>query len=156
MIVANRRECATRNSLAEGDRDSMPAGPSLDRQRTDVARRDASRYCEQHYRPVFGRSFGRREAGGRVSVAWWHGMMRGKRGKVLASLLAVIGVAGLWWSGKRVLGKSDAAGISQTRWMICSETGKVFEGLIQRGSVFPLYSPYSKRQTGYPAERCFW
>ena len=83
-------------------------------------------------------------------------MMRGKRGKVLASLLAVIGVAGLWWSGKRVLGKTDAAGISQTRWMICSETGKVFEGSIQRGSVFPLYSPYSKRQTGYPAERCFW
>ena len=39
---------------------------------------------------------------------------------------------------------------------ICSETGKAFEHTIQVGESLPIHSPYSGKDTGYPATACYW
>lgn len=41
-------------------------------------------------------------------------------------------------------------------WYVCSETGKAFEHIRQMGEMEPVYSPLSKKNTGYRAEKCFW
>ncbi len=43
-----------------------------------------------------------------------------------------------------------------SRTYICSESGKVFKAKIKDGESWPVTSPYSKKRTGYPAERCYW
>jgi hypothetical protein len=39
---------------------------------------------------------------------------------------------------------------------ICSETGQVWEYTLQAGDTEPVYSPFSKKNTGYQAEACYW
>jgi hypothetical protein len=39
---------------------------------------------------------------------------------------------------------------------ICSETGKAYTHVLVLGDSIPLYSPYSGKNTGYPAEFCYW
>lgn len=39
---------------------------------------------------------------------------------------------------------------------ICSETKKEFGHVRKAGEKSPVYSPHSKKNTGYPAEKCFW
>ena len=44
------------------------------------------------------------------------------------------------------------------RIYICSETGKSFHVSLSDldGKTVPIYSPYSHKNTGYPAELCYW
>lgn len=39
---------------------------------------------------------------------------------------------------------------------ICSETGKTFAHVRKSGEPSPVLSPHSKKNTGYPAEKCYW
>ncbi|MBX3395120.1 MAG: hypothetical protein KF841_07095 [Phycisphaerae bacterium] len=39
---------------------------------------------------------------------------------------------------------------------ICSETGKTFAHVRRSGEPSPVLSPFSKKNTGYPAEKCYW
>ena len=52
--------------------------------------------------------------------------------------------------------KSEAEKASSQRVMICSETMKTFEYTLKEGDTFPVRSPYSKKNTGWPAEKCYW
>jgi hypothetical protein len=54
------------------------------------------------------------------------------------------------------VGASEAARLSRDRLFICSETGKQFECELKAGMSIPTRSPYSGKETGYPAELCFW
>jgi len=39
---------------------------------------------------------------------------------------------------------------------LCTETNKPFEYAMQMGEKWPVPSPFSKKNTGYPAEQCYW
>ena len=39
---------------------------------------------------------------------------------------------------------------------MCSETGKSFELSVDANTRVPVRSPYSGKNTGYPAEFCYW
>ena len=64
--------------------------------------------------------------------------------------LAALVVAWLMVGGK------TAADVSAERVYICSETGKSFRHTIKLGESEPIYSPHSKKKTGYAAEACYW
>jgi hypothetical protein len=79
-------------------------------------------------------------------------------GKVtVAVVLVVVGVA-LVYQLRNLFGVSSAAAIANDRIFICSETHKPFhvnlEDLV--GKPFPIYSSFSGKNTGYPAELCYW
>lgn len=39
---------------------------------------------------------------------------------------------------------------------LCLETGKPFELLMHEGDKWPVMSPYTQKETGYPVEACYW
>jgi hypothetical protein len=39
---------------------------------------------------------------------------------------------------------------------VCIETNRTFEHKVSEGEMEPILSPYSKKNTGYAAERCYW
>ncbi len=45
---------------------------------------------------------------------------------------------------------------SYERAFICSETLKPYEYTIKMGDSAPYYSEHTGRNTGYPAEKCYW
>jgi len=40
--------------------------------------------------------------------------------------------------------------------MICAKTLKHYKHQLKEGEQAPVYSPYSKERTGWPAEKCYW
>jgi hypothetical protein len=80
----------------------------------------------------------------------------GPIGKLVA-LALVFGGMWLGYTGLRDLfGESRLAAGSRERVFMCTETGKPFEYTIKRGDVYPVPSPHSGKNTGYPAEICLW
>ena len=51
---------------------------------------------------------------------------------------------------------STAGEDSRNRWFVCAETGKPFMAHLEVGTSIPVLSPFSHKETGYPAELCFW
>ncbi|MFO0972410.1 MAG: hypothetical protein U1A27_03090 [Phycisphaerae bacterium] len=87
---------------------------------------------------------------------------RPRRGGPLAGGLGVIvalvalGVAGyLVVQMFRQPPASDTV-TSQEPVFVCSETLKSFNHRLRDGERPPVYSPHSKKSTGWPAERCYW
>lgn len=68
--------------------------------------------------------------------------------------LAALGVGG--WNLKNLLSSSEAGAGSARRWFVCTETKKAFQLDLQIGMTIPVKSPYSGKETGYPAELCYW
>ena len=52
--------------------------------------------------------------------------------------------------------KDEAAEAASKRVFICSETMKTFEYTLKEGDSFPVKSPHSGKETGWPTERCYW
>jgi hypothetical protein len=77
-------------------------------------------------------------------------------GKAISIILALAGIAAIYYSIKSNLGASDVATISRDRIFICSETHKTFEHVVSIGESYPVMSPYSGKATGYRAEACYW
>ena len=76
-------------------------------------------------------------------------------GKGVAVGLVCIGLAACVWSIISNL-HDDASALSRDRVFICSETGKPFNIELTPGTKIPAPSPYSGKNTGYPAEPCYW
>jgi hypothetical protein len=59
---------------------------------------------------------------------------------------------------KSLFGKSQAAAIGNARIFIDSESMKSYPVDLSNlvGQTFPVYSPISGKNTGYPAELCYW
>jgi hypothetical protein len=72
-------------------------------------------------------------------------------GIVLAVAILACGA----WLGIRAARGGNELNTAE-RVMICSETGKVYNYEPKEGEVAPYPSPYSKKRTGYRAERCYW
>lgn len=77
-------------------------------------------------------------------------------GKVVAGVVAVVGVAGAIWAITSVFGQTEADYLTTNRIFVCSETGKGFPYEVQVGDTIPVDSPHSGKKTGYPAELCYW
>lgn len=78
------------------------------------------------------------------------------KGKTVAVSLFVVSLIVIYCSSRSALGPSEAAQLSSRRIMVCSQTLKPFEITIHAGTRFPCKSPHSGRDTGYPAELCYW
>jgi len=69
--------------------------------------------------------------------------------------LCLLGLAYLGWLVSTQLGN----GVSDTAYYkmyVDTENGKAFRHKVQVGDSWPLRSPYSGKDTGMPAEACFW
>ena len=73
----------------------------------------------------------------------------GVAGSALAIVLAVM-------AARNLFGESPLARGARERTFICTETGKPFEYTIRKGDIYPVPSPHSGKNTGYPAEFCYW
>jgi hypothetical protein len=77
-------------------------------------------------------------------------------GKITMIGVLVIAILIAVWQVWTNLAPSDAARISRDRTFICAETGKPFECELKVGMRLPVHSPHSGKETGYPAELCYW
>jgi hypothetical protein len=72
---------------------------------------------------------------------------------VLAIVLMAVGLC-VWAITGAVHG--DTPGDPSSSTYVCSETGKAFKHHNVLGESMPIMSPYSGKETGYPAEPCYW
>lgn len=81
--------------------------------------------------------------------------LRSNAGKLLMGLVIVGGLVAI---GTSVAGFFGSETPDEARYTIfvCAETGKSFRHLNREGEVAPILSPYSKKNTAYIAELCFW
>jgi hypothetical protein len=74
-----------------------------------------------------------------------------------AAVIVIIAVGIFAYNQVRSLfGQSDAAAHANDRIFVCSETGKSFHVTLNASTQVPARSPYSGKNTGYPAELCYW
>lgn len=71
---------------------------------------------------------------------------------VIAALLLAVSGYYVW----RVAAAPSAGSYSRERIYMCAESGKVFRHEPQVGEIEPIYSPFTKRNTGYMPEACYW
>ena len=76
----------------------------------------------------------------------------GKRVVIACSLACVV----IAIYSARSLFRGDTPDEAFYSTYVCSETGKAFKHKNVLGESFPIRSPYSGKETGYPAESCFW
>lgn len=69
--------------------------------------------------------------------------------------ICLLGAVYLVW----LVASHSGSGVPDTayyRMYVCSETGKSFRHKIQVGDIVPILSPFTGKETGYPAEACYW
>jgi hypothetical protein len=82
--------------------------------------------------------------------------LQGTAGKVVAVGVVVVALVGAAWAARNFFGASPEQRYARDRTFVCAETGKPFEYTIKKGDLYPVPSPHSGKNTGYPAELCFW
>ena len=82
--------------------------------------------------------------------------LQSRGGKTVTVAIFSLGVILAGYSLWSNLGVSSESADLNDPVFICSETGKSFHKKLEIGLTNPVYSPYSKKNTGYPAEYCFW
>jgi hypothetical protein len=83
-------------------------------------------------------------------------ILRGKWGSRIAIGVLSLGVLGAGVSLYGTFGGSQGAGLASDRVYMCTQTGKSYRHELTIGEKLPVYSPHSDRNTGYPAELCYW
>jgi hypothetical protein len=78
------------------------------------------------------------------------------KGKNAAIGLVIVALGVCAWSIWGTLGDGEAAQMSAERVFVCTETGKAFDLELKAGMKIPVRSPHSGKDTGYPAELCYW
>lgn len=76
--------------------------------------------------------------------------------RVVVSVFAITCLVMGIWTVAHYLGPSPAVAASTRGQFICAETGRSFSLTITPGLTLPVRSPYSRKNTGYPAEFCYW
>lgn len=82
--------------------------------------------------------------------------MRSNAGRSLAVAALAVVVLAAGWTVWRTFAGSEAEAAARDRAFICAETGKPFEHELTAGETYPVKSPHSGKETGYPAELCYW
>jgi hypothetical protein len=81
---------------------------------------------------------------------------RNPAGKYVATGFAILAVIVAGYFIFTNLGAGEVVADTRDRTFICSETGKTFQHEIEVGETFPVKSPHSGKNTGFPAEPCYW
>ncbi|HEV2295121.1 MAG TPA: hypothetical protein VGR35_14805 [Tepidisphaeraceae bacterium] len=81
---------------------------------------------------------------------------RTSAGKYAAIGLVVVALGLCAWSIMSNMRGNEAARMSADRVFVCADTGKPFEMELKAGMKIPTRSPHSGKDTGYPAELCYW
>jgi hypothetical protein len=77
-------------------------------------------------------------------------------GAIAAAVLGLVAMIALVAAIRSTFGADDATELITNRIYICSETHKGFKHKVERGETVPILSPYTGKNTGYPAELCYW
>src|SRR5687768_14071923 len=77
-------------------------------------------------------------------------------GRITAAVLFVAAITFAAWSYMGATAGSRFVAGSNDRIFVCAETGKPFYYTIKMGDSIPVMSPHSGKQSGYPAELCYW
>jgi hypothetical protein len=77
-------------------------------------------------------------------------------GKWIMGILAVVAVVAAAKFAMSSLGTPHALDAAETQIFVDSETGQSFTAKLTVGMTFPVKSPFTGRQTGFPAELCYW
>lgn len=79
-------------------------------------------------------------------------------GRVTVGIVLVVAVVLVGFQLRNLFGAGSAVARANDRIFICSETLKSFHQNLANlnGKPVPIYSPYSGKETGYPAELCYW
>ena len=82
--------------------------------------------------------------------------IKGPVGKVIGIALVLVALTAAAIAARNLFGESPLARNSRERTFVCADTGKPFEYTIKKGDMYPVPSPHSGKNTGYPAEFCYW
>ena len=77
------------------------------------------------------------------------------RQRVLAVLAGTLLVLSLWYLWRQAF-PHTVADDANTRWYVCSETNKPFQHTLKVGETEPILSPFTKKNTGWRGEPCYW
>jgi hypothetical protein len=73
--------------------------------------------------------------------------------KLIAAGVCFLIAIGVGWY---LVGGKTVADIASERMFMCSQTGKTWPHELREGEIEPIYSSFSKKNTGWLAERCYW
>ena len=77
-------------------------------------------------------------------------------GKVCLGVVILAAGVFCFYQIRNIFGASQGAVHANDRIFVCSETGKGFHVKLTESLTIPVHSPYSGKNTGYPAELCYW
>jgi hypothetical protein len=77
-------------------------------------------------------------------------------GKAVSIGFILLAVGVIFFSIRSTFGSSDIQNFANTRTFICAETLKPYQYELTATSKIPAPSPHSGKNTGYPAEFCYW
>jgi hypothetical protein len=86
------------------------------------------------------------------------GFLNSTPGKIVVAVALLLSFSLAGYMSWRFFRGSDAVIQANDRVYVCSETGKSFHVNLANliGKEIPIYSPFSGKNTGYPAELCYW
>ena len=72
--------------------------------------------------------------------------------------VVVLGLGALGAASFAIVESLHQGSLDDVNTVVCvdSETGQSFRHRMQMGELSPFLSPYTKHNTGYPAEVCYW
>jgi hypothetical protein len=77
-------------------------------------------------------------------------------GKAVSIGFILVAIGVIFFSIRGTFGASDIQNFANTRTFICAETLKPYQYELTANSKIPAPSPFSGKNTGYPAEMCYW
>ena len=77
-------------------------------------------------------------------------------GKKVAVVLAVLAGLLMIWTLKNQFGASEVSKLTTDRVFIDADNGKPFNYTVKIGEDEPVVSPFTGKNSGYEAEKCYW
>lgn len=82
-------------------------------------------------------------------------LLRSTAGRIIAVVLAMVFMSTAVYAVISFLKGNNPEAAYSTMYM-CTETGKPFRHTNKIGETQPIHSPFSGKNTGVPAEACYW
>jgi len=89
-------------------------------------------------------------------MAGMRDFLNGPAGKGVGIVVLLVGLVVGFMSIRSNLGGSEAKSLSTDRVFFDPENGKTFTHEVKVGEPFPVKSPFSGKNVGVEAERCYW
>jgi hypothetical protein len=105
--------------------------------------------------PSFDKQTGTTVKGGQTTHRFQDWLHTTPGRMVVIGILTVV-LAGLAWSMMRYFGPDSAQRYSDSPLFIDAVTGRTFHYQLKIGDTIPVLSPFTHRNTGYPASFSYW